>query len=319
MLPEPNPNRKSLELGQLTIDTNYTALSNKLTKIENNHKQLAQSINALQDNHQEYLQINQNNLIITKTELEKLHTQHRLFFEWKKVLDNEMENVEKNLQIMQQYKLNIDNIIREQQNYAMALTEIQKDHSVHKDVFIKEQAFNRNEFQNVKQKINELNDLMLQENATIGGLWNDQNIKIEMFQKNLDNIKKIIDEEKNRYTSFVFDVRAVTQVSSEASEKLEIQERTIKELTKTIKQFKLDFEVLEDNQVRNMGASNIPGVSCFFLTFRDILNKFLGYLLWKITDFSMKMENCKENNTVLKSPIFMSHPYGYKIRVIKTK
>lgn len=39
--------------------------------------------------------------------------------------------------------------------------------------------------------------------------------------------------------------------------------------------------------------------------------------MWKITEFEAKMGQAKENEVVLKSPIFYTHEYGYKIRVSK--
>lgn len=37
--------------------------------------------------------------------------------------------------------------------------------------------------------------------------------------------------------------------------------------------------------------------------------------MWQITEFAAKMNEAKENGTVLKSPTFYTHEYGYKIRV----
>lgn len=41
----------------------------------------------------------------------------------------------------------------------------------------------------------------------------------------------------------------------------------------------------------------------------------LGYIVWRISDFEAKMNDAKENDTVLHSPVFYSSEYGYKLRV----
>lgn len=37
--------------------------------------------------------------------------------------------------------------------------------------------------------------------------------------------------------------------------------------------------------------------------------------MWKIDDFKNKMASSKNHNTVIRSPIFTTSSYGYKIRV----
>lgn len=40
-----------------------------------------------------------------------------------------------------------------------------------------------------------------------------------------------------------------------------------------------------------------------------------GHLMWRIEGYTAKLKNGKENDVVLKSPIFCSQPYGYSLRV----
>jgi len=40
-----------------------------------------------------------------------------------------------------------------------------------------------------------------------------------------------------------------------------------------------------------------------------------GHIVWRISDFEAKMNDAKENDTVLHSPVFYSLQYGYKLRV----
>lgn len=42
---------------------------------------------------------------------------------------------------------------------------------------------------------------------------------------------------------------------------------------------------------------------------------FNGHLLWRIDKFSAKLNDAKENDIVIKSPIFCSKQYGYTLRV----
>lgn len=46
-----------------------------------------------------------------------------------------------------------------------------------------------------------------------------------------------------------------------------------------------------------------------------IITNFEGHLIWRIDHFSAKLKDAKENDTVLKSPIFCNTQYGYTLRV----
>lgn len=243
----------------MSTEIDNLTLSNKITTLELNLTKLNQNIQMLHMNHQEFLNINQTNLAITRNEIEKLQTQNRLFFEWQKVIDNEMRKVTNAIQMLQQYKIDIDNMTRDLQKHALLLDQFTTDHSLSKETYANEQSFVKEEIQQIKDKLHEVKDFMIEENATIGSLWHDQNSKIELLQTSLSNLQKSTEEKETNYAKLIFDVRTATQLSSEASEKLEAQERQIKELSDSLKQFKFHFEVYEDNQARNSGSSSTPG------------------------------------------------------------
>lgn len=46
-----------------------------------------------------------------------------------------------------------------------------------------------------------------------------------------------------------------------------------------------------------------------------IITNFEGHLVWRIDQFSVRFIDAKENDTVLRSPIFCNTQYGYTLRV----
>lgn len=42
-----------------------------------------------------------------------------------------------------------------------------------------------------------------------------------------------------------------------------------------------------------------------------------GHLIWRIDHYTEKLKDAKENDIVLKSPIFCNKQYGYTLRVSK--
>lgn len=45
------------------------------------------------------------------------------------------------------------------------------------------------------------------------------------------------------------------------------------------------------------------------------IQNFRGHLIWRIDNFSSKLKEAKENELILKSPIFSNKQYGYTLRV----
>lgn len=41
----------------------------------------------------------------------------------------------------------------------------------------------------------------------------------------------------------------------------------------------------------------------------------VGHLIWRIDDFSKRLEEAKRQDTVLRSPIFSNKSFGYTLRV----
>ena len=51
------------------------------------------------------------------------------------------------------------------------------------------------------------------------------------------------------------------------------------------------------------------------LSFNIILFNISGHLVWRIKDFSKKLEEAKQYDTILHSAMFSNKPFGYSLRV----
>ena len=81
--------------------------------------------------------------------------------------------------------------------------------------------------------------------------------------------------------------------------------------------------------VMKVPRQNLCSYSCFrkvkvmilqqdkFEAFKNVTPSLLltGHIVWRLSDFEAKMNDAKENDTVLHSPVFYSSAYGYKLRV----
>lgn len=280
-----------------TSDNALSELRYKIYSMEQFCQQLSQTMLLIQTHQQDTNQKNENTKMQLKMLFEKLQYQVKTFFEWKRSIEIHIEKVKHDVDTFATFqretlsKLHNLNILQEatqkiHTDVKLARVDFQKDHLNHHELI-----------SNLQHNLNEFKDYFAQENAVIGALWNDSRIDADKIKSELNVMSKALEESKTKNTSIVFDLRAASQISSENADKLDIQERTMGMLQKEIAQLKLDVGML-DNESSFTGTAN-----------------FLGRLLWKISNFSEKMESAKQNDTMLRSPVFYTHPYGYRIRV----
>lgn len=230
-------------------------------------------------------------------EIEKLKYQSKSVLDWKKSFEIQLDAIKRSLSAMQTSRAETDLHWRNLQERTLNLEKQQVDLSYLKDAFFKEQSFSRQCHMDFDQDLNSFKNHFSQEHATFATVLNDQKKAIDDLKFQVDEIKQAYEDQKNKFTNIVFDLRAASQIASEAAEKIEIKERDFLEAKRDINQMKLDLEILE-----GLSSASDPNLKP-------------GRLIWKITELKLKLQKAKDFDSVLKSPVFYTHEYGYKIKV----
>ncbi|XP_044255649.1 TNF receptor-associated factor 3 [Tribolium madens] len=230
-------------------------------------------------------------------DLDKLKYQTQLLFEWKKAADFKLDTLTQSINSLEKSRNESEYHWMSLQKNLMNFDKLQMDINQATESFLKEQNYNRQANLEFAKNLDELKDFFEQENATFSGLWADQKRSISHIQDDISFLKQHFEEMKTKHVSVVFDIKTISQIASETAEKFEIQDREFAKFRQQFDQMKLDLEILENL------ASNVDRSSP-------------GHLIWKITDFEAKMSKSRDSNTVIKSPIFHTHNFGYKIRVL---
>nr|XP_022900937.1 TNF receptor-associated factor 3 [Onthophagus taurus] len=282
---------------QKTISIDVLKLQTKLGSIEGQLIQTQKNLEALK--------LRQDKLSAMQTtinpqissQLENLSYQNHNFVEWRKTMDSDVNNLKYDLVQSDRLKLDLNKKIKMLEDKLSLFNSLMPEINSFKENLMKEQIISNEVIREVKSKLEKLEDFHAHENAAIGGLWDDQRKRLEEIKGDVVGCSKNIEEQKLKYSTVVFDLRAITQIATENAEKVEIQEKELISIRKNLTQLKLDMEILEDTQI-----------SRFFTK--------PGHLIWKMNEFKMKMESAKSTDLVLRSPIFYTHEYGYKIRLI---
>ncbi|XP_018573260.1 TNF receptor-associated factor 5 isoform X1 [Anoplophora glabripennis] len=276
------------------INEEMFKLSRKVADLEKYLQNQARS--QTQNSPQSYGDL-RNNQVQQNMEIEKVKYQQKITIDWKKNIETQIYSLRQSISIFQNSKKDTDIHWITVQDRLMVLDKIQMELSYLKDTIFKEQNYNRQSTNNLLQDINGIKDLVNQEHISAASVFNDHQVALESLRRDSDDFKKAFEEQRNKFTNIVFDLRAASQIASEAAEKIEILERDFGEIKKEINQIKLDMEILE-------GLSSSEGTGSY------------GRLIWKVTEVEAKMQRAKDFDSVVKSPVFYTHEYGYKIRIL---
>ncbi|KAJ3658430.1 hypothetical protein Zmor_010167 [Zophobas morio] len=231
-------------------------------------------------------------------DLDRIKYQNQMLLEWKKAVDYKLETLQQAMTSLDKARSESEYHWLSLQQKLSLLDKFRMDLDIAMDTFLKEQNYNRQANLEFAKNLDEFKDLFDQENASVNALWNEQKDIIDDIRKDVDGLKQVMDEQKAKNVSVIFDIKTISQIASETAEKLEIQDREFAKFRQQFDQLKLDLEILEN------------------LASADARTSTPGHLVWRITDFEAKMSKSKSSNSVLKSPIFYTHDFGYKVRIL---
>lgn len=124
----------------------------------------------------------------------------------------------------------------------------------------------------------------------------DQDHRAELTQ----NVS-IVKELNHKLTTLEFEVKSMKHIVTETEDKcdrLDSIARQAKKVSHQNKQRLDDAKANAEDQVM----------------FKNIQN-YRGHLLWRIDNFRTRLNEAKENDVTLQSPIFFNRQYGYTLRV----
>lgn len=230
-------------------------------------------------------------------ELEKLKYQSKAMFDWKKNVEAQLDMIKKVAAVAQNSKREMEMRCMGFQEKLVALEKLHFELNYLKESVFKEQSDNREARSGFEQELRSFKNHYSQEAASFASVLNDHTYTLDAIKADIGELNKSSSDTKNKFTNMIFDLKAASQIASEASERIEILERDFAETKNEINQIKLDLEILEG-----------------LVSINDVHVK-PGRLLWKVTDVAAKLERAKDFGTVVKSPVFFTHEYGYKVRV----
>lgn len=232
-----------------------------LDRLNEKFKQYTEYTLVLKNRQQEIDQLQEYIKIQTSMQLNKLQYQNQIITEWKKKFEVEIEFLK--LEIKSQKK--IENELQICMNDLKSTKALTQNVSINLNVVEKqlerEQTDNQKKNNDFLEKIDHLRDYITEENAVIGALWNDCKLNLEKLSQEIDVINKTLVDNKTKYSSLNFDVKTISQISGESSDKLQIQERSIAEFRKELSQLKIDLQAVEEVSQNDMSKqfSNTPG------------------------------------------------------------
>lgn len=114
----------------------------------------------------------------------------------------------------------------------------------------------------------------------------------------MENQLTLFNDLKTKYHAINFEIKDVRQSNLSSSDIIESHNKEIINIHKSLAQLKQDFESNES-----------------YVSIDSYHNHSYERIIWRIDNFKEKLENAKQNDTLLNGPTLYSREYGYKLRV----
>lgn len=230
-------------------------------------------------------------------DIEKLKYQNQITFEWRSNLDVLLSQLKQNISSVENYRRDVNVNLAGLQSRIGLMEKFQDQINQLKDSFLREQAYNRQVDMNFNENIDDFKKQLSQDNTQQLAILSDLKDSISSLKLDLEDVRSNQQDQGIKFTNIIYDLNNANHIATIANKKVESLEKDFEVMKKNVSQMKLDMEILE-----GLSASSDMRVAA-------------GRLVWKITDIDTKMVEAKQNSSVLKSPIFYTHEYGYRVRV----
>lgn len=230
-------------------------------------------------------------------DIEKLKYQNQITFEWRSNIDVLLSQLKQNISSVENYRRDVNVNLAGLQSRIGLMEKFQDQINQLKDSFLREQAYNRQVDMNFNENIDDFKKQLSQDNTQQLAILSDLKDSISSLKLDLEDVRSNQQDQGIKFTNIIYDLNNANHIATIANKKVESLEKDFEVMKKNVSQMKLDMEILE-----GLSASSDMRVAA-------------GRLVWKITDIDTKMVEAKQNSSVLKSPIFYTHEYGYRVRV----
>ncbi|ENN78465.1 hypothetical protein YQE_05065, partial [Dendroctonus ponderosae] len=125
------------------------------------------------------------------------------------------------------------------QEKLIHLQNLQMDLSLLKQTLFKDSSHFRKTQMDFATNLEDIRTTFNQQIASFENMWHQQTSVIQEAIRNISDVRQAIDEQKAKYAALVFELRTVSQISSEASQKIEIMERDFGKVQQELNQMKI--------------------------------------------------------------------------------
>lgn len=208
--------------------------------------------------------------------------------EWRRELRLLLDFIENELQFREGIQQNLDMLLNDQRLKASKIEYLEREVDRVKrkqtEHTANEEVQNGIEFSRVRRPVSCIDTTLLM-----------NEIRAKVPQYSPENILA------GKLETVTFEVKQMKNIVCETEDKYDKMEKTVlsaKQATAKTRQELCDLQIHMKAQ-RKMSA----------------IHNTRGHLIWRIDNFEAKLKDAKDNDVVLKSPMFCNRQYGYTLRV----
>ncbi|XP_019701177.2 TNF receptor-associated factor 2 [Harpegnathos saltator] len=161
------------------------------------------------------------------------------------------------------------------------------------------------------KELRDLKTFVAKEGVRVSDMWQEQTQRINDLKLELEMRCKDSKELTSKHDTLSKDMDNLLEVVRKLSEDMARQKSDLKGLKFQIKE---NLKYLEELIADNSRAES-PASSCVCAAEKDECGSTNGHIIWRIDGYREMMNEAKENDRALYSPIFFNKKYGYTLRI----
>ncbi|KAL3266702.1 hypothetical protein HHI36_010864 [Cryptolaemus montrouzieri] len=177
---------------------------------------------------------NKNKTFVDSKEVDRLIIQMRILEEWRDIVNLKLENIRQQITQQELIKSETKDNWSKLRQYLLVFEKFKIDVSNIKETISREQNLNKQQYAEWNQKLTSLKQNMDEQTSLLMSLLKANEANISKIMNSISEMQKPLEELSSKFIALNFDVKALTRISTDAVERLEMQQRDFDAIKKNL-------------------------------------------------------------------------------------
>ncbi|KAJ6637563.1 TNF receptor-associated factor 2 [Pseudolycoriella hygida] len=237
-----------------------------------------------------------------KVDIGRLMYHYKQLDEWRLEMKAKFDDIEENANLDDNVRRHVEVLIKDNRISATKIQKLESDFVSLKLQASKNMVDEDTSLDRSTEKLSFMHRVLQHQQEQIDSFCQGVAQQIETVKSDFEtSLKSSSLVSHQRTATLDFEVKSMKHIVTDTEDKCDKLEKIVDDVKKLSHQTK---QLLNDLEIHMMNQRIIMEI-----------HNTRGHLIWRIHNYSAKLKDGKENNVILKSPMFCNKQYGYTLRL----